>query len=124
MGRLSYKERTIKKRIFAVSLVVLVLVGCEPVDDFNMWHIGCSGFPTLEEAEHILAEHKDLFDGFLRNNLAHGVRIEDCQQGAYILISHGSYKQKPIMLKAMDEINARRKVIECSLIFRSRFHNN
>ena len=112
------------KRIIAVSLVVLVLVGCEPVDDFNMWHIGCSGFPTLEEAEHILAEHKDLFDGFLRNNLANGVRIEDCQQGAYILISHGSYKQKPIMLKAMDEINAREKGHRMFFDIPFSFHNN
>ncbi len=112
------------KRIFAVSLVVLVLAGCEPVDDLNLWPISCSGFPTLEQAERALAEHEDLFEGFLRNNIANGVRVEDCPHGAYILISHGSYKQKPLMLRAMDEIGAREKGYRMFFEIPFSFHNN
>jgi len=112
------------KRVFVVSLLALILVGCNAVDDFNMWSMGCPSFPTLEEVEHILAKHKDLFDGFLRNNLANGVRAQECPQGAYILISHGSIKQKARMLEAIDMRDARGKGHRMFFDIPFSFHNN
>lgn len=112
------------KRVIVTFLFALTLVGCNAVDDFNMWSIGCPGFPTAEEAERTLAEHKDLFDGFLRNNLANGVRIQKCPNGAYILISHGSIKQKSIMLDAIDEMGARAQGHRMFFDIPFSFHNN
>ena len=111
------------KRISQIFLLALVLVGCNAVDDFNMWHRGCWGFPTAKEVEQTLAENQELFDSFRNTGLATTILVKKCPHGAYFVISHFGSNQKAEMLKAMDGIEAREEGYRMFFGVPFKFHN-
>lgn len=95
------------RSLIAILLCLLVLSACRYPDYFVTWRKSCPGFPTLEEAEQVVKQHKDLFERMEKDVLTHSVSINECPQGAYITIYYGGEWQVPLMLEMMDEVNAR-----------------
>lgn len=91
----------------AVLIFSIALNACTGVDDFNFWHRGCPGFPTVDQVNEVLRENKDIIDQMKMEGLMMDAYAVECPHGAFIRIDHGGNWQRPLMLEIMDNAGAR-----------------
>ena len=97
-----------KTRLVVLILTSLVLVSCTPYGHwgrYDWWRDNCPDFPSQEEVEQVVEEHKELIKELLEKRLIYKqVSITLCPDGAFITLYS---KNKAGALKVLDEANAR-----------------
>ena len=94
-----------KKTLIAFSLTCLVLASCGPFsywrNFYDPWSTSCPDFPSLEQVEQVIEEHRDLFEELKEQKLINWVDVRTCPEGAYIAIFHGAQGQITPVLEIM-----------------------
>ena len=95
------------------SVILLILVSftilssCYVLDDSNNWRLYCPDFPSVEEAEKVLDDHKELLDQMEDELLTYGAVVVECSHGAFIDIHYPGLSVKERLLEILDEAGAR-----------------
>lgn len=95
-------------KIFLLSLA-LVLSSCTIVEEFTEWPLYCPDFPSVEEVQTVLTDHKVLIDRIKRENLAIDFVIVECSDGAYLNIHYPGISTLDRLFEVLDEADARLK---------------
>ena len=109
-------------KCFSILILLLIISACTPYGHwgrYDYWQGHCPGFPTYEEVEQVLVEHKELLDKMRKENLIYKTaEITQCPtvhsrgstcysgrcDGAFITLYS---KNKAGALDLLDEANAR-----------------
>lgn len=100
------------RTLTALLLALLSLTSCYGVPyghwgSYGHWSYNCPDFPSYEEVERVLEEHKELFEKLKKEELIWSADPTECPQGAFITILHGGEWQKRSALQIMDDVGAR-----------------
>ena len=95
-------------RVTICALLSLILSACVSVDDFILVTDNCPGFPPTGEVEQVLVEHMEFFDQLIEKGFMDRAYVVECSQGAFISILYAGQWKKEHVLKAMDDIGARK----------------
>lgn len=69
------------------ALTFLILLSCTPYGhwgSYGWWRDNCPGFPSYEEVEQVLEEHKGLIERLMEERLIYKMHIFPCPDGAFI----------------------------------------
>lgn len=94
------------RTLTALLLALLSLTSCYGVP-YGHWTYNCPDFPSYEEVERVLQEHKDVFEKLKEEELIWSADPTECPQGAFITIYHGGEWQKRLALQIMADVGAR-----------------
>lgn len=96
------------KKLLVVLLFSMALGACIGGRDASFrWSRYCPGFPSVEEAEKMIEEHRGMFESMKDKGITYGVQVKECPQGAYIEIEHCCERNADLILEIMDEMDAR-----------------
>ncbi|GEM_PF-2116257 len=76
------------RTLTALLLALLSLTSCDGVL-YGHWSYNCPDFPSYDEVERVLQEHKEIFEKLKEEELIWSADPTECPQGAFITIYHG-----------------------------------